>query len=355
VNFFSWLKAGGQATKPASARLAVEALEDRFVPSGTPLDLTTAGAFGQINGAVFEQASPQPTGCGVIHDFVRLQAHGAGATVEQGYNSNARPVQFDEKQSPPFDRALPLSEVPVVTIGGVLYREFLLGINQSSSSPLLSLDQLKIFVSGSATLSGYNAQTGTLAGLNPIYDLDAAGDNYVKLDASLSHGNGSGDMFLYVPDSLFGPAGSNPNVYLYSRFGDTFAANGGFEQWAVRGQAAVNASLGSIGGTVFDATNPNAPTPLGGVTLDLLNAQGVIVATTTTAPNGTYSFTGLMTGLGNLSTYTVVQEPFTSSQTGQSYTLLTSPQTITLAQPAQQTQNVDFFDALAPTGFGILA
>lgn len=339
MNIFSWISGHHRAPKPVSARLVVEALEDRVVPSGTPLDLTTAGAVAQAGGAIFEQANPQPTGVGVIHDFVRLQAHGAGATVEQGYNSDARPVQFDEKQSPPFDRSLRLSEVPVVNIGGVLYREFLLGVNQSSSSPYLSLDQLKLFVSGSPTLTGYNPSSGLLGGLSPVYDLGASGD-YIKLDARLSDGNGSGDAFVYIPDSLFGPPGSDPYVTLYSRFGDNFAANGGFEQWAVRGQAAVNASLGSISGTVFNATNPNAPVPLAGVTLFLQNAEGVTIGCVVTDSNGNYSFTGLATGLGSLSTYTVVQ------QTPTGYSPLANQPPFTLAQPGQQVDNVNFSDVL---------
>ena len=81
-------------------RPQVEALEDRWVPS--TLDLTTAGATGTFNGPIFEQADPQPTGCGVIDDFLRIQSHGPGAAVEQGYNTDARPLQFDEKTSHTF-------------------------------------------------------------------------------------------------------------------------------------------------------------------------------------------------------------------------------------------------------------
>ena len=58
------------------------------------------------------------------------------------------------------------------------------------------------------------------------------GVNWVKLDASLNHGSGSGDMLFFVPDSVFACAGSNPYVYLYSKFGVNYATNGGFEEWA---------------------------------------------------------------------------------------------------------------------------
>jgi hypothetical protein len=38
-----------------------------------------------INHALFVQVNPQPTGCGVIHDFLRIQ----NSPVEQGYNTDA--------------------------------------------------------------------------------------------------------------------------------------------------------------------------------------------------------------------------------------------------------------------------
>jgi hypothetical protein len=69
--------------------------------------------------------------------------------------------------------------------------------------------------------------------------LDAGGDNWIKLDYSLNHGSGSGDMVAYIPNSLFTGAGSQ-YVYLFSRFGDQESADAdsdaGFEEWWV-GQA----------------------------------------------------------------------------------------------------------------------
>jgi hypothetical protein len=291
-----------------SVRPQVERLEDRLVPS--TLDLTTAGASGVFNGAVFQQASPQPTGCGVIHDFVRIQAHGAGTTVEQGYNTDARPVQFDEKTSAPFMRSLQLSDVPTVTFDGIVYREFLLGINQKNSQPLLSLDELRIYVGNAPDLTGYDPTTKQLAGLTAVYDMGT--DNWVKLDASLTHGNGSGDMFLYVPDSLLS-ASSNNFVYLYSKFGVNEPVNGGFEQWATPSNATPPPNLSSLSGFVFvDANNDGifqkGEAPLGGVIIVLTGTnnlgQSVSIQTRTDA-NGFYSFTNLVAG-----TYTITeQEP----------------------------------------------
>ena len=74
-----------------NARLSVFALERRWVPSGTMLDLTSQGSSGVINDAIFQQSDAQPTGSGVIHSFLRIQTN---APTEQGYNTDGRPLQI---------------------------------------------------------------------------------------------------------------------------------------------------------------------------------------------------------------------------------------------------------------------
>lgn len=277
-----------------STRLAVEELEDRAVPSATPLDLTIPGAAGSINGALFQQFSPQATGSGNFQSFVRIQTHGNNSLVEQGYNTDARPLQFDEGSTATFTRALPLELVPGASIGGGKYREFVLDINQKSSQPLLSLDQLRIYTADVGNLSGYDPTTQKLAGHTAVFDL---GDNWVKLNAGLSSGSGSGDMRLQVPESVFSGAAY---VYLYSSFGLRYGANAGFEEWDVGSKHAVPAApaTASISGNVTEAG-----LALQGITLSLWSGQ-TLVATTTTDANGFYSFTGLAAG-----TYTVTETP----------------------------------------------
>jgi len=75
----------------------------------TVLDLTDGGLTdsGTINGALFEVNQVQPTGSGVIHSFVRMSTN---QNVEQGYNTDARPLQYDENSSPTFTRKLPLAD-----------------------------------------------------------------------------------------------------------------------------------------------------------------------------------------------------------------------------------------------------
>jgi hypothetical protein len=199
----------------------------------TVLDLTTAGSSGTINGADFSTTITQPTGSGVIHSFVRLgdAAKKTGAVIE-GYNTDNRPLQFDENNSSTFTRSLVLADMQTVNRGGVDYYQFLLDINQEASAPLLSLDELEIYQSNSATLNGYNAGTKTFSsgGSNLVYDLDGAGDSTIELNYVLNSGSGSGDMFAYIKKSAFDQ--SKTYVTLYSKFGEPNPNNDGYEEWA---------------------------------------------------------------------------------------------------------------------------
>src|SRR5262245_21599094 len=214
----------GTRSRSNRARLELQALDSREVPAAL-VDLTFRGAEGTANGAIFDQSDAHPTGSGVIHSFLRVQATG----MEQGYNTDARPLQLDENKSPTFTRSLPIGQVPVVTINNVNYREFLLDINQKSSSSLLSLDELRLYVGSAGNLTGYNAATKMLAGLPAVYDMDGAGDVTVKMDYRLNPGSGGGDVTVLIPDAAFAGASANSFVYLYSKFGVTWGANSGFE------------------------------------------------------------------------------------------------------------------------------
>src|SRR5438874_5720969 len=90
--------------------LWLEQLEDRVVP--TVIDLTSAGATGAFNGALFYQ-SP---GTG-IDTIVRLASN---QTIEQGFKSNFRPVQFDTNTNSQYTHAVQLSSVPMVISAGGL-------------------------------------------------------------------------------------------------------------------------------------------------------------------------------------------------------------------------------------------
>jgi hypothetical protein len=249
-----------------------------------------------VNGAIFEQGSVQPAGSGVIDAFVRIHGLG-GVTAEQGYNTDARPLQFNENSSPTFTRHIHLSDIPEVTIGGVSYRAFLLDINQKASQPLLSLDQVRIYEGDSGNLAGYDTKTNLLSGISPLYDLNAGGTkNWVELNGRLAQGLGKSDMTLLVPDSYFLRADTSgnpdPYIYLFSRFGDNIITNGGFEQWAV--QKGAGAAPSSLSGYV---TISGSPLSSQLVALTGFDDKGnAVTLFAVTDANGFYSFDGLAAG-----------------------------------------------------------
>lgn len=299
-----------------NAQLSVETLDDRLVPA--VLDLTNPSAVSAVsaNGFIAQYTHAQPTGTGVIQSFVRVQGAASGGGSEQGYNTSARPLQFDENKSPEFTRDLTVGQVPVVNVDGVNYRQFLLDINQKASSPLLSLDEVRIFLDSRAGVTGYDPTTHTLAGNAPVFDLDAGpqGDVSILLNARLNNGSGSGDMYLLVPDSAFANADLSTHVYLYSKMGEQqgATANGGFEEWSVRtnGTSALPPGTGSVSGMVYlDADGSQTFTPgdtgIAGVMVQLqgVNDAGqTVVLTAFTDANGNYSFTGLRAG-----TYSILE------------------------------------------------
>jgi len=270
--------------------LRLDVLEDRDVPSAT-LNLASPGASGSIGGALFTQAQARPTGTGAIDSFVRVQAQGNG-TVEQGYNTSARPLAYDENKSPQFTRAMEVAALPRVMIGNVAYREVLLDINQKASASLLSLDALRLYVSNSGAVAGKFGADGGLPGASLRYDMDAGGEAWVRLDARLSTGSGSGDMVLDVPETML--AGGT-YFYLYSQFGSNIGANGGFEEWATQGAgggAISTAVAGSIAGNVyFDGQ------PVRDGTVVRLVIGGVVVDEVTTT-GGAYQFNNLLLDSG---------------------------------------------------------
>lgn len=187
------------------------------------IDLTTKGSSGVINGALFQQFSPQPTGTGVIDSFVRIQNTG----TEQGYNTNGT-LQYNTMGGA-FTHAIQVGNASLVNIGGVSYREFLLDINQISCPPgnYLSLDKLEVYTASAGNLTGY-PNLGT-----KVYSMDTTTqDNWIKMDYNLNAGSGAGDMLFYLPSSLV--SNSQSYLYLYSMFGTNNPANDGFEEWAVR-------------------------------------------------------------------------------------------------------------------------
>ena len=227
---------------------------------GSIIDLVN-NQTGSANGALFYRADFQSAGTGVIDPFVRMQ-HDNGPSNndhspngrEQGYNTSGRPVQYDELTDP-HTHDLTFGEIPLVTIEGVTYLQFLLDINEpnGNTQALLSLDQVHIYTSPTGSQTGLENTLGTLR-----YSLGAfLNDNTVTLDYNLNSGSGQGDMTMYVPLSDFPGVSASDFVYLYSYFGnldDDHRTGDGFEEWTVLtpvpspGALALLAIAGVVGG-----------------------------------------------------------------------------------------------------------
>lgn len=206
---------------------------------GAVLDFTQGGS-GTLNGALLQTTSQQPTGTGVIESFLRLQHN----NFEQGYNTSGTPLPFDTSAGA-WTHDLLVSDVRGVTIGGVDYAAFLLDINESNggTNSLLSLDSVQIYTSPVASQTTTNvASLGTLR-----WDMDAGEDSTVNLNYSLNHGSGSGDMLLYVPASALAGASAGDYVYFYCSFGNPYASDAGFEEWANFGTQTVGPSVPAPG------------------------------------------------------------------------------------------------------------
>ena len=201
------------------------------------ITLDLASSSPQVDGtsALFYSTDLQPTGTGVIQPFVRIQAKPA----EEGYNTDGA-IEFDTKDhtGQNWTHSITLADVPIVSIGGVDYREFILDINETSTKAgrFLAMNELEIYTSDTNLLTSFDRTNHTFG--SPVgnvtslaYDMDASGDKLVKMDYSQASGSGSGDMFVYVKSSLFG---AGPYVYLYSKFGDPDGSDAGFEEWATR-------------------------------------------------------------------------------------------------------------------------
>ena len=231
-----------------------------------------------VNSALFQVPDTTVTvGTGNINSFLRVQENG----VESGFNTDATKV-LNNKDS--FTDSLRLSAVPLLDIGGTLYREFLLDINEASNTGgrYLSLDALRFFVApqdatnpdlynlyqpapgeddssgGAGGYPGYDPGTGFTTSALLAWSLDLGSNQVVLLDynvcddgALVTCPSGSGrdfDLRVLVPNATFRsvfPAG-DPWLMLYSSFGwagtryaaptvtGNFTADAGFEEWAVR-------------------------------------------------------------------------------------------------------------------------
>jgi hypothetical protein len=203
------------------------------VAQATVVNLGSSGS-GTVNGAIFQTNNDHPTGTGVYNPFLTVQNN----PWEQGYNSSTG--NFDTKREPQWNHEIKFSDLQTTTINGIAYFGFSVDINEpnGANQSTISLDALRIYTSSSLQSSTstdshgfFNGSLGTLR-----YDLGA---NQVLYNDQ-NTGSGGGDINIYVPVSAFAGTNANDYVYMYQRWGNTDASQGGFEETSlIRGLAPV--------------------------------------------------------------------------------------------------------------------
>lgn len=219
-------------TRTRNTLLAV-AIAMAFSSAGAAtIDLTGGYAVcGTTNGATVCSAnsSDGSTGSGTFPAFVG--SPGGRPDTFFMYNTTTAPLEAGNEvgNGANQNRAVTLGDFAVTQQGGVDVFTFALDINQLRPDPLLSLNHISIFM-GDGSLSGYDAGADTLGGVAALWAM--AADDVIELNYALAAGSGRGDMFLYVPTSLFAAYGTGANLQLYSRFGSPNNNNNGFEEWS---------------------------------------------------------------------------------------------------------------------------
>ena len=247
-----------------AAAIALSVAGQPTMAVDTMMDLTTSGAIQTYNGGIFEQieAFATSTGTGVIQPFLRVQSNDG---IERGYNTGGT-LEYDA--TAPWTTALLLDDVPVVKLEGVKYRQFMLDINQNGNpnGRYLSLDEIAIYQAAAGNLTGWETAPQPLGGTTTfVWELDdglAPGDDaWILLDYKLNTGSGSGDMFAYIPNSLFTDL---DYVYMYTKLGVHRPNTANFEEWAVL--------------LPSDEPPPPPTVPVPGALLLVLGGSGLVIS-----------------------------------------------------------------------------
>ena len=226
---------------------------------GKKLGEAVAASPTEANFAKFiDYQVPDSTGTGVINSFLRMQDNNISPGFEAGYNTDGRPVQFNEDTSAQNNFGIRYIEVPKVTIEGVTYLVLNLDLNESNANDpnadLITLQNIKIFTASTGNLTNMDASTRLFPTATLRYELDIdtnhdgdaldAGetDNFTDL-TDWNKGSGTGDYQVLIPvagdSNNLGFAGVQPSAYfyIYSEFGTKngtgYLADGGFEEWFV--------------------------------------------------------------------------------------------------------------------------
>ena len=191
------------------------------------------------------------SGTGVIDSFLRV-AHQGNDTFQEGYNTDFRPVEYDENTDANFTDSILLADIPIrfgsdidINGDGVAdlpvgqFYELRLDLNQNNSDHFISLEALSLYLGTDPNLTDFDSQydggTG-FAGDNDVlvYNMDGVDPDgtakndeeiYVILNA-LESGSGDADSVFYINKTYFDSALDSVEnsedyeyFYLYSAFG----------------------------------------------------------------------------------------------------------------------------------------
>ena len=235
----------------------------------TYVDLTTAGASGTVNGAVFVEGGTG-AGTGQFDPFLTI---GSNQDTEKGYNTC--PEEFDTTGcSAGRTHSLSAAGIPAVTIGGIKYREFSLDANDTGSDDYMSIDEFKVYLDDQNNLTTYTDGAGGAAGTfgndtgtaaSMIYT--TGGAIVLMRSQTLTPGSGVSDITVDVLDSIFpancfygsltcnkfitlftamGGAGSSLNVGNGCSSGCNYNVTGGFEEWRTQLAPVVNVAKTAV-------------------------------------------------------------------------------------------------------------
>ena len=199
-----------------------------FNASAAVVDLGADGS-GFLNGAFFTVSSEHTAGTGVYDPFLTIQ----NDPWQQGYNSNTD--NFNTKREPQWNHEIRFSDLRTTVINGTAYFGFIVDVNEPGGDKAnISLDALRIWTSAtvqnSTSVNGSGFFNGSLGTLH--FDL-GAGNSVLYNDQHT--GSGTADISIFIPVSNFEGIGMNDFVYMYQRWGNTDASQGGFEETRLAG------------------------------------------------------------------------------------------------------------------------
>ena len=240
-----------------SGNFTIEVQNKTQYASGT----TNAGATAEYIGD--SNITFGSSGSGVFDSFVRVQ----NTPTEQGYNTDGT-LQFDTSAGN-FTHSILVSNIPVVTIGGVNYWELFADINDGNggANSKISLNDLEVYFTADHNLTGYPfTSTATK-------EYDFAGSILIN---DVNQGSGRGDLRYRIPVAGIPIAADAPHCgyrdplcttyfVLYSRWGTTsaaYASDGGFEEWKVKQYPTLQIVKHTVGGDgTFNFIVSGTPTP----------------------------------------------------------------------------------------------